>query len=344
MPSSFHSLGLNRAGSDSRKHIGLIFVGISLVFFGLWGCKPSYTYEARELPATFDQYYQRQLERSKAAGVRPNNEERLVRYAPRTEIAVLFIHGFGASRAEGEAVIEPISAEFRANTYYLRLPGHGTDAEKHAAVKFPDYLDLAEEAFAMTKKLGERVVIVGASTGALLATHLAARYPEQIAGVVLGSPFYEFNNPAAVLFRIPGGLGLVHALYGEDRDVSWGADPEKRKIDGYDDYWLTQQKYAALVPLDRLRRYIVGEETFQAVTCPVLLMYYYKDEEHQDAVVSVPAMRAAFDQFGRAGRPHPLNRQVAVANSNHIMMSAYVRSDKETVVREIRDFLTQISK
>lgn len=305
-------------------------------------CTPDYTYEPGPLPDTFEEYYQARLQASKEAGVRPGNEERLIRYGARTELVILYIHGFGASRAEGEAVIEPIARRYQANTYFTRLPGHGANKEDHAGTTFPDYVVLAEEAFAMSKKLGNRVILVGTSTGGLLATYLAARHPDEVAGVILSSPFYEFVNPTAFLFAVPGGLSLVHALYGEDRYAGWGEDPEGLKVDGYDDYWLTTQKYSAIVPLDKLRRYIAREEFYSKVTSPVLLLHYYKDEEHQDETASVPAMREAFDQFGSAGTPSPLNRWAPVANSNHIMMSKYVRSDKVTVVREITDFIDRI--
>ncbi|MEO1224073.1 MAG: hypothetical protein AAFX92_07575, partial [Pseudomonadota bacterium] len=45
---------------------------------------------------------------------------------------LLYIHGFGASRGEGEYVFDRVAEKYRANTYYMRLPGHGTNKEDHA--------------------------------------------------------------------------------------------------------------------------------------------------------------------------------------------------------------------
>ncbi len=319
---------------------GWFFLSVALL---VPGCTPKFEYAPGPLPASFDEYYQRQLERSRQVGVRPGNEERLVRVAPRTDVAILYLHGFGASRAEGEAVLDTVTQELGANTYYTRLPGHGANAIDHASVTFEDYLVLAEESFAMTAKLGDRVVLVGTSTGALLATYLAARYPDSVAAVILVSPFYEFVNPTAFLFAVPGGLSLIHLLYGEDRDAGWKEDPELRKVDGYDNYWLTKQKYAALIPLDRLRRSIANEEMYRSVRAPVLLLHYYKDEQHQDDVASVPAMRAAFALFAD-GQPNPLSRLAPIADSNHIMLSKYVRTDKAAALAEIRAFLGAVLK
>ena len=73
---------------------------------------------------------------------------------------------------------------------------------------------------------------------------------------------------------------------------------------------------------------------------PLALLYYYADPRHQDSVVSVPAMR---DYFARTngGHPHPLSRQVAIADGNHILLSQYVRTDKKTILEELRRFLQE---
>ena len=307
------------------------------------GCKPAYEYTPGQLPDTFDEYYQSKLDLSNQDGVRPGNNERLVRYADRTDLVILYIHGFGASRAEAEFVIDPIAREFQANTYYAHLPGHGANMDVHAEARFEQYVVLAEEAFAMSRKLGDKVIIMGTSTGALLATYLAARYPDQVAATVLVSPFYDFISGTSILLALPGGLSVIHAVSGgEVRDAGWGDDPEKRKVEGYDDYWLTKQKFSALVELDKVRRYIAHDGIYRKVTSPVLLLHYYKDEEHQDNVASVPAMREAFAAFGGDAEPSPLNRMVAVEDSNHIMLSKYVRSDKAAPARAIREFLRDV--
>ena len=84
--------------------------------------------------------------------MRPNNEERLVwpqgtLIAAGTATAILYIHGFGASRAEGEASVEPIAQALQAVTYYTRLPGHGGDLERHAAATPDRYFERVEADF-----------------------------------------------------------------------------------------------------------------------------------------------------------------------------------------------------
>src|SRR5690606_3621994 len=110
---------------------GLLILGYSLL--------PGQSYEyhsdlTESQKASFDAYLQHRLEVGAEKGARPGNEERLIRYGDKTPIAFLYIHGFGASRAEGEMVMDEIAARYKANTFYLRLPGHGTDMDDHASV------------------------------------------------------------------------------------------------------------------------------------------------------------------------------------------------------------------
>lgn len=334
--------------SRARNPKTLLALGaFALALIGVLAYNPlDHEYQPGPAPASFDAFLKQKLEASTAAQVRPNNEERLVRYAPatqKTEYAILFIHGFGASRAEGEAVIDQIASEFQANTYYMRLPGHGTDKERHAAVEYSDYIDAAEEAFAMTQKLGEKIIVSGSSTGALLAAYLASEHPDEVHAAILSSPLLEFKDPNAFIFTMPGGMLLIDVVFGEIRDASWGEDPENRKREGYEDYWLTSQYYSALKPLGQLREYVVQDHRIGRITSPSLLLYYYKDEENQDQVVDVQGNLEHFANFGNLnGGAHPENRAVAIADGNHVLMSKYVRGDKAAVLTAIREFLRAI--
>ncbi|MBI2567982.1 MAG: alpha/beta hydrolase [Candidatus Schekmanbacteria bacterium] len=306
------------------------------------GCSPPpYREDVGDLSGPFAAYYEGKLALSRAAGVRPGNEERLVRRSPeRTDVAVLYIHGWGATRAEGEAIFDTIGERLGANTYYLRLPGHGTDMDDQAAQPFTAYLDCVSAAFLRSRQLGRRIIVGGTSTGALLATWLAARYPMDTAALIIASPLYEFRGASARLLGVPGVLPLAAALSGGVRDAGWRAGEDvERKLPGFEDHWLTAQRYSALHHLENLRRYIARAETFARVSAPALLFYYYRDEEHQDEVVSVAAMREAFALFGTgAGRRAP-QREVAVADGNHVLFSAYVRTDKALILRETMGFL-----
>ena len=63
-------------------------------------------------------------------------------------------------------------------------------------------------------------------------------------------------------------------------------------------YWNCKYRLEAVVYLQQLVEATMIEETFQNVTAPVFLGYYYKDEENQDKTVKVNAMLGMFDQLG----------------------------------------------
>jgi pimeloyl-ACP methyl ester carboxylesterase len=289
----------------------------------------------------FAAYLARQLQRSRSEGVLPGNEERLTQPAPqRAPVVILYVHGFGASRAEGEAVVDPLAAELGATVYYTRLPGHGGSMAAQAAARAEDYFARLEEDFHRVRPLGEKLVLVGSSTGGLLCLWLAARHPEDVAALLLASPLLAFADPMTFLLSRRVGMPIIEALYGQIRDASWHTDPEQRKQPGYEDHWLTHQRFRASLPIDGLRRTIAVDATARAVRAPLLLLYYFANATHQDAVVSIPAMRYYFAKTN-SGHPHPLSRMVAIADGDHILLSQYVRTDKKKILEESRRFLHQ---
>ena len=311
----------------------------------VWGLRtrplPDLTTPIGPTPADPEAWVAARVSAGEALGVWPQASERLVRHHPgRAPVALLYIHGFGASRAEGEAVVDALAEAWGANALYLRLPGHGIDAEAHAETTPADYARAVTDALRVMPALGEQVVVMGGSTGGLLATWAAANHPERVDALVLASPFFAFVDPLAqhLLPRVMA-LPLLHALYGEERWAGWSEDPERRKQDGYDDHWLIDQKYRALIALEDTRRAIAQPGVLARVQAPVLLLHYFKDEAHQDGVVGVPAMRAAFDAMN-GGSPRPESRLVPIEDGNHILMSRYVRTDKDAIMAACRDFLT----
>lgn len=291
----------------------------------------------------FDDYVTANQKRSVHQGVRPGNEEKFVRRAEKTtRLAFLYIHGFGASRAEGEGIVDGLSEAYGANAYYVRLPGHGGDKEAHLAAKPEEYFATVEEAFHRFRPLGEKLVIFGSSLGGLLSIWLAARHPNDVDGVVVGNPFFDFADSSAFLISRRVGMSIIETVYGKERFAGWRNDPERRRVDGYEAHWITTQYFRSLNNLDDLRRTIATTDMMAQVRAPVLMFYYYADEKHQDTAASVPVMRRFFGELG-GGAKHPLSREIAVADGNHILFSDYVRTDKVTINRETKAFLDSVS-
>lgn len=291
------------------------------------------------VPPDADAYVAERVARSQALGVWPQATERLVRHGEgKTEVAFLYIHGFGASRGEGEYVVDQLAADWSANAYYTRLPGHGIDIEAHASAEPSAWLLRVAEDLALAQALGDKVVVVGSSTGALLATWLAATYPERVDALVLASPFFDYPGSwTASALNTRGAVHLLQAVSG-NRDCRYVG--ERRQI-GYEDAWLEWQHHSALAALEGARRHCSRPEVLAAVSQPVLMMYHYASPDEHDTVVSVDAMREAYAAFN-GGDPQAKSRQVVVADSDHVMLSQYVRTDKRSVRMALDVFLNNV--
>ena len=283
------------------------------------------------------------LAESEAAGVDEVNAERLVLHrAGGSEVVFLYIHGFSAARGEGELVVDTLAMEWSANTWYLRLPGHGGPGTAMATATPQSYFDTVTDALGMAKRLGDKVVVVSTSTGASLGMWAAATYPDHVDALIMASPLVEYRDPKGnYLLGSVHGQWLAEQILGTERNVRWTIDPEQRKGEHYDRHWTWRYPTKAIVTLDDVRRYATQPETLAEVHQPTLLVYYYKDEAHQDATISVGAARSAFAALN-GGTPHPLSRSVAIADGAHVLMSEHVRTDKDAVLTALRDFLREV--
>ncbi len=297
---------------------------------------PDYTYNQTETFGNFDEYYNKELEISKKENTRPDNEEKLIRYnEAKTPIAILYIHGFGASRMEGEDVVNQVAETFQSNLYYVRLPGHGTNVEDHKNTPFTRYLEDAETALLMSTQLGEKVVLIGTSMGGLISTYLAAKHPDKIAAVILASPFYEFPDPTANVFKFSWGKSFIHMVMGEIRK----SNEQDSKNESYN-YWYKDQYYDAIQNIMDLKRFVEKENSLSKIEDPVLLFYFYKSESMQDRSASVKAMLTAFDKIQQAPNHHSLNKAVKVENGDHVLLSRFAKVDKPLLFKEMVQFIT----
>lgn len=289
------------------------------------------------LSESFQAYYQDQLKESEILGVRSGDEEKLIYLGQKTNRAILYIHGFGAARAEGEFVVDSLSKLWKANTYYVRLPGHGLDDVAHAEASFDQYLMEVEEALYHMQEIGDSIIIVGTSMGGLLATYLAANYPEMVQGLILFSPFYDYADPLGFAVKIPGFVDLFALINGNERNFKPSKEFKERVQSGYENHWTMNQKVTAVKSLEHLRNFVAKSELYKKVQAPVLMMYYYKGENHQDKAASVAAMLEAFDSFSS-------NYKVkhAISDGRHVLASKYMKTDKASIFSYLSDWEKQL--
>ena len=170
------------------------------------------------------------------------------------------------------------------------------------------------------------------STGGTLALKLAAEFPE-IAALILLSPNIAINNGNAWLLNNHWGLQIAKMMKGKYNRA-------KDTTNLYAQYWYNKYRVESAVQLEELLESTMKESTFRKVTQPVLLLYYYKDEIHQDPIVKVSAMKRMFNQLGT---PPALKRQVAIPNAGDHVIGSWIKSkDLQSVEDECEKFAREI--
>lgn len=252
----------------------------------------------------------------------------------KTPYAIVYLHGFSASREEGSPVHTDIAKKFGCNLYLSRLSQHGIDtAEALANFTAENIWESAKEALAVGRQLGNKVILMGTSTGGSLALQLAATYPD-VAALVLLSPNIEINDPNAWLLNNPWGLQIARMVVGGNYNVAKNNTPLYRQ------FWNRQYRLEAAIQLQEYLEDAMNDKTFSKIHQPVLALYYYKDEQHQDPVVRVSAIKTMMDEVAT---PAALKHQKAIPNAgNHVLGSYILSKDVATVEKEISAFLSTI--
>ena len=270
--------------------------------------------------------------------VKPDNEARIVwandSTKAKTPYVIVYLHGFSASQEEGNPVHRNIAKQFGCNMYLARLSEHGIDTtDALVNMTATSLWESAKEAYAIGKQLGDKVILMGTSTGGTVALELASNF-DDVAGLVLYSPNIAINNPSAFLTNNPWGLQIARMVMGGKENIL------KNRTDTYKKYWNHQYRLEAVVELQELLETTMIPSHFNKIKCPLLTLYYFKDEKNQDPVVKVSAMK---EMFEAVGTPANLKRIVPIPEAgNHVLASPIQSNDIVSVEKETALFLEQI--
>ena len=286
-------------------------------------------------PAALDAYVASNEAKHK---VKPDNEARIVwandSTKAKTPYVIVYLHGFSASQEEGNPVHRNIAKQFGCNMYLARLSEHGIDTTDALINMTASSLwESAKEAYAIGKQLGDKVILMGTSTGGTVALELASNF-EDVAGLVLYSPNIAINNPSAFLTNNPWGLQIARMVMGGKENVL------KNRTDTYKKYWNDHYRLESIVELQELLETTMIPSHFNKIKCPLLTLYYFKDEKNQDPVVKVSAMK---EMFEAVGTPANLKRMVPIPEAgNHVLASPIQSNDIVSVEKETSLFMQQI--
>lgn len=223
--------------------------------------------------------------------------------------AILYIHGFNdyffqkemADKFNGQGL----------NFYALDIRRYGRSFRSHQ--KFNDirnlksYYEEIMAAIEIIKKEGNsRIILMGHSTGGLIATLFAKDYSDKgyINGVILNSPFYDFNMSSLVLGKlIPVGATIGKVFPSIQIDGALSEEYGESLHKDYDGEWDYNLNWKPCIPppiaLGWLRAIREGHKELRqpfAIVEPVLVLHstatvtnkFDKKQMHtMDAVLSV---------------------------------------------------------
>lgn len=273
-------------------------------------------------------------------GLKPGNEAKIIwadsTQKSKTPFSIVYIHGFGASEREGSPVNRELGKHFGANVYLARLPEHGIsreDAFRHLTAQ--KLADEVREAYMIGKSLGDSVIVVGTSMGGALSLMLASERPDMKA-LVLYSPAIREGGDALDQFFRPWSKYLAENFIYKNGVLNNPREGDKAK------FWSEQYHVNSYASLAVLLRSKMTEDTFEKIRQPLFLGYYYKNDEEQDFVVSVPKM---LEMFESVSTPQALKRKVAFPESgDHVIASDITSKDWKGVLESTIDFLEKVAK
>jgi len=316
----------------------LLLVFTVIYFLGPNPSTPVYTNSLPVVPAEASALEQYIAANEAQHKIKPQNEARIVwandSAKQKTAYAIVYLHGFSASQEEGAPVHKAIAKKFGCNLYLARLAEHGIDTtEAMQNLTAEKYWETVKQAYAIGKQLGNKVILMGTSTGGSNALQLAANFPD-VSALVLLSPNIEINDPNAWLANNPWGLQIARLVKKSDYHIT----TDQREI--YKAYWYSKYRLEAIVNLQEYLETAMTNENFSKVKQPTLLLYYYKDEAHQDNVVKVSAMLQMFDKLGTVAEQ---KRKVAMPNTGDHVIGGYIKSnDYQGVETEITKFMIEV--
>lgn len=304
----------------------LAFAGLSGPLFPFTP-QPSAIRDVVENVPDLDLYLARR--EAQHADVKPEQGKTIIWSHPatrsKTPLSLVYIHGFSASRKDIAPVIETLAGTLGANAFLTRLAAHGrTTPAEFAAVTAQDWLDDAREALAVGRRIGRRVVLIGTSTGALLAAMAALEdNSSDIAALVLLSPNFGLRDWRAKFISGPLGRALARLVLGKEHSFH----PDSI---GHAEFWTTHYPSQAVVALMDLLNHARSIDLGK-LKMPVLVIY-----TDQDTVVDVAAIRDRFDEIQA---PTKLIVDLPEASRHELTGDALAPETVQPVVQRILQFL-----
>jgi len=269
-----------------------IFTLLFLVVFFL-GPRPdtsiNMTFDANAIPADVDTYL------SEKEALVPNlikGTEKEIIWADaqtksKTEYAVIYLHGYSATKHEVRPVPDNVAKALGANLYFTRLKGHGRDGDAMLDGSLGGWMDDFEEAITIGKRLGEKIIVIATSNGVPISVLGMQNLKDEnaILGLATISANFELQGISTSMGNMPWAETILPMLGGEE--YSWEPRNEEHAK-----WWTFTYPSRAIFPMMALLK-LVEETDKSNIKKPALFIY-----SKQDQVVKPEAIEAAIADWG----------------------------------------------
>ncbi len=215
-------------------------------------------------------------EEARVPGIRDGLEKEIIWADPlvhaRTRLSIVYIHGFSASKGEVRPLADEVADQLDANLFYTRLTGHGQDGNAMATGSVNAWINDYEEALAIGRAIGDKVIVIATSTGGSLAAWAASQpgASDGVEAIAFISPNFGVRAKGADIVTLPWGRQIAELVGGKERSFT----PRNAL---HEKFWTTRYPMAATLPLVALTQLANGAPVEKA-RIPALFIFSDSDK------------------------------------------------------------------
>ncbi len=275
------------------KRILVLFLGLIVVLGLIFAFGPKepantiVTFSGESIGEDIDAYLADR--ESAVANLRDGAQKQIVWHdgarKTKTEWALVYVHGFSATLEEVRPLPDLVAGSLGANLHFTRLTGHGADGEAMATASVKDWMNDVAEAIEVGRRIGDKVVVMSASTGGTLSS-LAAAQPELVKNVkamVMISPNFAVQAAGAEILTLPWARQVLPLIFGRDRTF----EPSNEE---HGKWWTTSYPNVALLPMQAAVS-AASELPFETMAPSALFIFHPDDGVVKSSVTAEVAKR-----------------------------------------------------
>jgi esterase/lipase len=248
----------------------------------------------------------------------------------KTPISVLFVHGFSASSGELKPLPERVAEELNANLFLTRLRGHGQNGAEFGKATYEEWLSDTIEAIEIAATIGDRVVVIGCSTGCTLLSLAMSQGQKPMASVFISPNFGLRHRIGQFLLDLPGIRYFGHLIVGKERSFPVLNEAHAK-------YWTTSYPISAVYAM---RDAVIAARKIRYEQIKTPVMFVLNDD---DQVINPKVAKSVMKSWGGPTQHLPLQQTADDDKMGHVMVGdAFSPNQTEPLVRRMLDWLHSI--